>query len=261
MLNDEIRKFKQGDDCAFENIIKILNKDINSIIYKYNIPGKEKSDLVSIAMEEVLDCIKERQLKRGEGIKKVINENDSELKNRNFIKAAINYRFIRELRGTKAKIRVSYDIPFLQENGDHYKDRKGKPLYIGAIFRNNKAYLIEKMKNTKLVLNLSQDYIRRNAPTCEMRNPIDASLSFDAMIEDSDNEHEIRDILEFNQCKINFCKDELINDINLTASLTNNRIIKEIFAKAADEKELKDYVKHNKKSINKIKHYLKEILL
>ena len=261
MLNDEIRKFKCGDDRAFENIIKIMNKDINNIVYKYNIPGKEKEDLVSIAMEEVLDCIRERQLKRGKGIKKTINENDLESKNRNFIKAAINYRLMRELRGTKTKIRVSYDIPFLQENGDNYKDRKGKPLYVGAIFYNNKAYLIEKMKNTKLILNLSQNYINRNVSTCEMKNPIDASLSFDTVVDDDDNEHEIRDVLEFGQCRLNFYKDETLRDMKLAASLTNNRIIKEIVSKSTSEEELKDYVKHNKKNINKIKCYLKEVLL
>ena len=94
-----------------------------------------------------------------------------------------------------------------------------------------------------------------------MKNPIDASLSFDAVVDDDDNEHEIRDVLEFSQCRLNFYKDEALRDMKLAASLTNNRIIKEVVSKSTNEEELKDYVKRNKKSINKIKCYLKEVLL
>lgn len=269
LLNEEIRKFNSGDEDAFNNIVKILDNDINNIMYKYNIPGQDKDDMKSIAMQEILDCMKTRELKRGKGLKKTLNADDSEIKNRNFIKAAINYRFIRELRSTKANIRVSYDIPFVQDNGEHYKDRKGKPLYIGAIFRDNKAYLIENMKNTKLVLNLPQKYISKSIATYDLKNPLDNSISFDLTIDDNDNEHDIKDTLEFTESYNDFLKRQGIidNKIMLDVILSrpikavHKRTIKNLIKKSRrDIKELNNFINKNYKRVNNVKKYLMEIL-
>ena len=59
MLNDEISRFKKGDDYAFSNIMNIIHGDVYKIIGKYKIPGLEKSDMFSLAMEAVLDCLKD----------------------------------------------------------------------------------------------------------------------------------------------------------------------------------------------------------
>jgi len=269
LLNDEIRKFNLGDESAFSNIIKIMDNDINNIVYKYNIPGQDKEDMKSIAMQEILDCMKTRELKRGKGLKKTLSVEDSEIKNRNFIKAAINYRFMRELRNTKANIRVSYDIPFVQENGDHYKDRKGKPLYIGAIFRNDRAYLIENMKNTKLILNLSPKYIQKNPSTYDFKNPLDNSISFDLTIDDDDNEHDMKDVLEFSESHNDFLKrqgiidNKIMLDIILSRPIkaVHKRTIKNLIKKSKrDIKELNNFINKNSKRIRNIKKYLLEIL-
>lgn len=269
-LNEEINKFNLGDDSAFENIIKIMNKDINSLVYKYHIPGQDKEDMRSIAMQEIFDCMRVRKLKRGKGFKKVLNSNDSEIKNKNFIKAAINYRFIREIRDSKANIRVSYDIPFLQDNGEHYKDRKGKPLYIGAIFRNDKAYLIENMKNTKLILNIPSKYIHKNEATYDFKNPLDNSISFDLTIDDNDNEHGIKDVLEFNNSYKDFLKTQNIleknimleNIFNMPIENTHKAVLKQLIEKSKkdDIKELKTIINKNREKVRRIKKYLLEVL-
>lgn len=268
-LNDEIRKFNQGDNVAFENIVKIMNRDINKIVCKYKIPGHDRDDMRSIALQELLDCLQVRKLKRGTGYKKTLNANDPEIKNKNFIKAAINYRLIRELRSTKSNIRVGYDIPFLQENGDHYRDRKGKPLYIGVIFYNNQAYLIENMKNTKVVLNISQDYINKSTTEYDMKNPIDSSVSFDLVIDDQDNEHDIRNTLEFNESNRLFKVEQQNINISIlkdtvATSLINNihkQIINNLLEKSNNIYELKDYIKNNRKQVHSVKHILRSFLL
>ena len=270
MLNDEISRFKKGDDYAFSNIMNIIHGDVYKIIGKYKIPGLEKSDMFSLAMEAVLDCLKERKLERGQGIKKVLNENDSEIKNRNFIKAAINYKLIRELRSKKGNIRISYDIPFLQENGDTYKDRKGKPLYVGIIFHNGIPYLIEDKKNTKVVINVSKNDINRNETTFEYNNPIDSSISFDAMIDDEDNEHEIRNVLEYESANTFYINQLKSVDTNIMISIISNKliqgeqkkIIKTLLEKSqGDIKELKQFVNKNKRKIKGVEHHLRSILL
>ena len=270
MLNEEISKFKQGDDQAFSNIIDIVRSDMYKIIGKYQIPGLEKSDMFSLAMEAVLDCLKERELARGHGIKKVLSENDPEIKNRNFIKAAINYKLIRELRSKKGNIRISYDIPFLQENGDTYKDRKGKPLYVGVIFHSGTPYLIEDKKNTKVIINVSKDDIHRNETTFEYNNPIDSSISFDATIDDDDNEHEIRNVLEFESANKFYLSQSNGLDTNIMISIISNkpmkmiqkRTIKMLLKKSkGDVKDLKEFVNKCPQRVKKVEHYLRSILL
>lgn len=270
LLNEEIKKYKEGDTEAAGNIFKILHKDINAIVYKYQIPGHDKDDKFCMAMEEVLDCLTPRQLLRGTGIKKIVNENDSEIKNRNFIKAAINYRFIRELRATKSNIRISYDIPYLQENGQNYLDRKGKPLYVGVIFHGGIPYLIEDKKNTKVVINISQDSINKNDTTFEYSNPIDAGISLDMTVDDDDNEHEVRDVFEFSQSNNDYLKNQHKTEVKIMSDVINGKIInkdykviiKNLLEKSKDDmKELEKYVKKNIKQINQVKCYLGEILL
>lgn len=270
LLNEEIKKYKSGDTEAAENIFKILHKDINAIIYKYQIPGQNEDDKFCMAMEEVLDCLTPRQLLRGSGNKKIVNENDSEIKNRNFIKAAINYRFIRELRATKSNIRISYDIPYLQENGQNYLDRKGKPLYVGVIFHSGVPYLIEDKKNTKVIINISQDSINKNEATFEYNNPIDAGISLDLTIDDDDNEHEVRDAFEFSQSKKEYLQNQKRIETNIMASIVDGKIINKnykviiqnLLEKSKDDvKDLEKYVKKNIKQVEKVKCYLGEILL
>ena len=269
-LNDEIRKYYEGDEVAFVNILKIMAKDIYAIIGKYDIPGMDKDDLRAIAISEICDCLRERPLKRGQGMKKTLNIQDPELKNRNFIKAAINYRLIRELRSTKSNIRISYDIPFLKEDGTNYLDRKGKPLYIGVIYHNGNPYLIEDKKNTKVILNIDQSSINRNDATFDYKNPIDDSISYDLTIDDNDNEHEIKDCLEFKVSNEMYCKQERISELRIMHDIINNKPMKAIYKRTlrtvikksqGDIKELQEYVNKVPKRIAKIKPLLASILL
>ena len=95
MLNDAIRRFKEGEDLVFSDIIGLLNREIRSAIRTFKIPGQTYEDLYNIAVEEVLNCLQERKSKRGTGQKKTINYLDDETKNRVFIRTAIKYRMIR----------------------------------------------------------------------------------------------------------------------------------------------------------------------
>lgn len=269
-LNEEIRKYYDGDDVAFVNILKIMGRDIYSIISKYEIPGLDKDDLRALAIREVCDCLQERPLKRGTGTKKILNVNDSEIKNRNFIKAAINYRLIRELRSTKSNIRISYDIPFLQENGTHYLDRKGKPLYIGIIYHNGNPYLIEDKKNTKVIINVDKNSINKNESTFDYKNPIDGSISLDLTIDDKDNEHEIKDCLEFKASKSLFYKEERNQEIRIMHDIINNKPMKAVYKRTlkmlikksqGDGKELQEFVNKVPRRVEKIKPLLASILL
>lgn len=267
-LNEEINKYYNGDNLAFVNILKIMGKDIYAIINKYNIPGMDKDDLRAIAIKEVYDCLQERPLKRGKGIKKVLNINDSELKNRNFIKAAINYGLIRELRSTKANIHISYDIPFLQEDGSNYLDRKGKPLYIGVIYHNGNPYLIEDKKNTKVILNVDKNSINKNDTTFDYKNPIDGGVSLDLMIDDKDNQHEIKDCLEFKISNSFYNKERKNSEIRIMIDIINSKPIKTIYKRTikmiikksnGDIKDLQEYVNKIPKRIEKVKPLLANI--
>lgn len=269
-LNEEIQKYYDGDQLAFVNILKIMGRDIYCIISKYEIPGLDKDDLRAIAIREVCDCLQERPLKRGQGVKKTLSVLDSELKNRNFIKAAINYRLIRELRATKSNIRISYDIPFLKEDGSHYLDRKGKPLYIGVIYHNGLPYLIEDKKNTKVILNVDKNSINKNETTFDYKNPIDGSISLDLTIDDKDNEHEIKDCLEFKASNNIYCKEERLSEIRIMHDIINDRPMKAVYKRTlkmlikksqGDGTELQEYVKKVPQRVAKVKPLLASILL
>ena len=267
-LNQAIKNFKSGDSYAFNNIIEYMNNDINYIIRNFNIPGKDIDDLRSLAMEQILDCLTERQLKRGKGVKKILSENDNELKNKNFIKAAIKNKIIRELRATKSNIRISYDIPLLDENNKNYLDRKGKPLFIGLIFKENEAFLYEGCKNTHIKINADQNNICKNNSTFEMRDILDSSVSFDMTIDDKENEHEIKDVFEYNICKKQYDNEEkqketlslidYINKININENIKNT--IKELLLCSNNLFALQDYVKHNKKQVTNCRHILLQLI-
>lgn len=268
-LNEAIKNFKLGDSSAFQHIVSNVNGDINYIVRCFNIPGKNIDDLRSIAMEQILDCLTIRELKRGKGTKKVLDENDNEIKNKNIIKSAIKYRMIRELRATKCNIRVSYDIPILNEFGTNYLDRKGKPLYIGIIIKEDGAYLYEGCRNTKLKINVDKNDICRNNPTYDMKNPLDSSVSFDLTVDGEENEHEVKDFMQYNTCKKQYDESEKQKEINnlidyvSKINTINDNIrstIKDLLLCSNSIFALKDYVKNNKKQVNECKYHLLQIL-
>lgn len=268
-LNQAIKDFKLGNQLAFSSIISYMNNDINYIIRNFKIPGKDFDDLRSLAMEQILDCLVVRQLKRGQGIKKVLNECDDELKNRNFIKAAIKNKLIRESRATKSRIRVSYDIPILDERGNNYLDRKGKPIFIGLIFKEDGAYLYEGCRNTRLKINANKEDICRNNCTYDMKDPIDASISFDMKIDDKENEHEIKDVIEYNTCRNKYNESEkqkevslLIDYVNKIGNINENirNTIKDLLLYSNNTCALKDYVKNNRKQVNQCKYTLLQLI-
>ena len=45
MLNDAIRRFKEGEDLVFSDIIGLLNREIRSAIRTFKIPGQTYEDL------------------------------------------------------------------------------------------------------------------------------------------------------------------------------------------------------------------------
>ena len=233
MLNEAIRRFKKGDESAFGEIVSLLDYDIRHSLSTFKIPGCDYDDMRALAMEEILNCIKERPSMRGNSMKKVISENDSEIKNRNFIKTSIKYRMIRELNYTRAERRIGYDITFLDENGNRYLDRKGKPLYIGVIFLDGKGYLIDKMKNTRVILNMDNPNTGRGKMEYKARELLDVAQSLDATKRD-DEDLELRDILEGSRAKEEYRKEE-------------------------DARELTDLKEHVKKM--EIKEALKNLLL
>lgn len=269
MLNQTIKSFKSGNSLAFNNIIKYMDNDINYIIRNFNIPGKNIDDLKSLAIEQIFDCLTERKLKRGKGVKKILNENDDELKNKNFIKAAIKNKMIRELRATKASIRISYDIPILDNNNKNYLDRKGKPLFIGLIFKENEAFLYEGCKNIKVKINASQNDICRNNSTFEMKDVLDSSISFDLQVNDKENEHEMKDVFEYSTCKKDYDNEEkkieihsLIEYVNKLSNINESikNTIKNLLLCSNNLYALKDYIKNNRKQVMSCKQILFQLL-
>ena len=125
------------------------------------------------------------------------------------------------------------------------------------------------MKNTKVVLNISQDYINKSTTEYDMKNPIDSSVSFDLVIDDQDNEHDIRNTLEFNESNRLFKVEQQNINISIlkdtvATSLINNihkQIINNLLEKSNNIYELKDYIKNNRKQVHSVKHILRSFLL
>lgn len=268
MLNEAIKKFKGGDESAFKDIVVSLDYDIRSALSSFKIPGRNYEDMRSLAMEEILNCIKERPSMRGESIKKVISEEDSELKNRNYIRTSIRYRMIRELNYTRAERRIGYDITFLDENGNRYLDRKGKPLYIGVIFLDGKGYLMEKMKNLRIVLNMDNPNTGRGLMEFKAREPLDVAQSLDATKNDNE-EMELRDVLEFKNSNEEYSKEKselelknlkeyVLNSINIRDNLKS--IIIELLENSYSTYALSKTVTKRRLKMEKVKPILRRLL-
>lgn len=265
---------------AFKNIYNELKQFINYISARYQIPGLNKDDMHSIAMEQIYDCLNPRQLKRGKGQKIVLNENDSELKNFNSLKNAIKYRFIREKRKTETSIVYTYNIDILDEDGRMYKDRDGQPLDIGINFVHGIAYLYS--GNTRLSSALNIPFIKntRTVKNSSPANPIDYSISFDFTTEtDDDDNCEIRDMLEFecnknrpDDLEISLFKNNVLyklGQLQRTKKMLNKKLlskeqieaIQSLLKYSTSTKSLVQYIQDNKILVNSIKNDLAKIFL
>lgn len=267
MLNDAIRRFKEGEDLVFSDIIGLLNREIRSAIRTFKIPGQTYEDLYNIAVEEVLNCLQERKSKRGTGQKKTINYLDDETKNRVFIRTAIKYRMIRELNYTKAERRIGYDITYLNDNGERYLDRKGKPLYIGVIFQNGKGFLMEKMKNTQVVININKPEKPRDCGEYKSREILDNATSLNSTFEGDEQECEMRDMLEFKAASREYSKEEsrthlnIIRDIISNSNSKHKSLIISLLDNADSTYALKKIIGANRYNVKKIKPFLYNLLV
>lgn len=268
MLNEAIKKFKGGDEGAFKDIVVSLDYDIRNALSSFKIPGRNYDDMRSLAMEEILNCIKERPSMRGKSIKKVINEEDPELKNRNYIRTSIRYRMIRELNYTRAERRIGYDITFLDENGNRYLDRKGKPLYIGVIFLDGKGYLMDKMKNLRIVLNMDNPSTGRGLMEFKTREPLDVAQSLDITKDDDEEGMELRDVLEFKNSNEEYLKEksklelkslkEYINSMDIKGDL--KEVLGELIESSYSTYALKKIITKKRSKIERVKPILKKLL-
>lgn len=267
MLNDAIRRFKKGEDSVFGDIIDLLNREIRSAIRTFKIPGQTYEDLYNIAIEEVLNCLQERQSKRGTGQKKTISYLDDEAKNRVFIHAAIKYRMIRELNYTKAERRIGYDITYLNDNGERYLDRRGKPLYVGIIFQNGKGFLMEKMKNTQVVINIDKPEKSRDCGEYKLREVLDNATSLSSTFEGDEQECEMGDMLEFKAASREYYKEESRTHLNIIRDKISNSnskhksLIIDLLDNADSTYALKKIIGANRYNVGKIKPILYNLLV
>ena len=203
MLNQYIAAYKRNDENsndAFKKIYYMCRPYINSMAKKYPIKGKDIDDFHYFAMEQILDCLTERKLKRGKGIKKTLSEDNDANKNFSYLIASIKYKFLRELRKTEANIKYSFNMPILDENGKQYLDRNNKPLDIGINFIHNVAHLFEGKKNLRVVLNLPVIKNSRTVVNFDYANPLDCAISYDLKTGDEDDCNEIKNIIDY-ECK------------------------------------------------------------
>ena len=269
-INSYIAQYKKQDENSGDAIFSIYNElkpFINYISNKYPIPGKDIDDLHSFALEQIFDCLNERELKRGTGIKKTLSENDNETKNLNFLKNSIKYKFIRERRRTESNVKYSFNIEILDENENKYLDRDNKPLDIGINFVHNIPYLYEGKKRTNLILNLPIVKNSRTVVSHDYVDPLDNSLSFDFRVDNGSNdEQELKDVLEFEYSKSNrdtsfdnvYLKD-IIDNVKKCVSINERQLktINDLVKNSYSTNALKEYVKENKKDVNAIKKHLK----
>lgn len=224
MLNKYIGEFKAGNCFAINDIMKYMHNDIEYIIAKYKIPGLDKDDLRSFALEQIYDCLYERQLKRGMGIKKVLSEDDTELKNKNFIKNSIKYKILREMRKNMKNIQYTYNIAILDKDDKPYLDRNNQPLDIGINFIHKEAILYEGKKRTSVKLNIPYFKNKRTTKSFERVNPIDNAMSFEYIVHTDDEDFNISDSLEFNQSMNEYRKNESNMEIaSLKENLQNSK--------------------------------------
>ncbi len=269
-INNYIAQYKKQDENSGKAIFSIYNElkpFINYISNKYPIPGKDIDDLHSFALEQIFDCLNERELKRGTGMKKTLSENDNEVKNLNFLKNAIKYKFIRERRRTESNVKYSFNIEILDDNENKYLDRNNKPLDIGINFVHNIPYLYEGKKRTNVILNLPVVKNNRTVISHDFADPLDNSLSFDFKVDNgTDDDCELKDVLEYEYQKSNrdtsfdnFELRDIINNIKKCVSINEKqlRTINDIIKNSYSTSALKEYVKENKNDVNSIKKHLK----
>ena len=273
-------QLQQQANEAFTGIYNELRQFIDYMSIKCTVPGLNRDDMHSLAMEQIHDCLNPRKVKRGVGEKVTLDENDSELKNFNSLKNAIKYRFIREKRKTETSIIYSYNVDILDENGKMYTDREGNSLDIGINFVKGEAYLYSGNKRLSPKLNIPVVKNPRTAKSSTPSNPIDYSVSFDYTTEtDDDDSCEIRDVLEF-ECdknrpddlevslfkngvltklgELQHCK-KLIKSPQLTKKQVD--VIHDLLKYSSNTASLEQYVTKHKKTVNSIKDDLAKIFV
>lgn len=267
MINKYIAAYKKHDensDDAFQKIYNMCKPYVNSMARKYPIIGKDINDFHFFAMEQILDCLNERKLKRGTGVKKVLSENDDAKKNFNYLIAAIKYKFVRERRKTESNVKYSFNMPILDENGEKYLDRNNKPLDIGINFVHNIPYLYEGKKKLNLILNLPVIKNKRTVVSYDYSDPIDGAISYDFRA--NDDESELSNLLDhefyknnrdtsFDMLDLNNIPNIIRKNLNIDDKQLNT--IKGVIDNSYSVNALKQYVKENKKDVYKIKKHLR----
>lgn len=266
MINKYIAAYKKHDENsneAFQKIYDMCKPYISNMMRRCPIAGKDTDDFRFFAMEQILDCLNERKLKRGTGTKKVLSENDDAKKNLNYLIAAIKYKFVREKRKTEANLQYSFNMPILNENGEKYLDRNNKQLDIGVNFVHNIPYLYEGKKKLNLVLNLPIIKNKRTVVSYNYANPVDGAISYDFRANDEENE--LSNLLDneyyknnrdtsFDMFDLNNVPRIIKDSLNISDQQLNT--IKDVIDNSYSIDALKQYVKANKKDVCKIKKHL-----